>query len=151
MAAQNQIQRVSPAGDTIEMNLHASIRAGPWSDPDHIYAAACGCEYSLRAYNRGEGWNRVCPSHRGNVRYIDAPDVLPYGCSAEEYLKSNRSEAFIAFLEGRDWQPSTFKYGTNAGDYSSPLESRHQELWYHRVRQGRATKSARIAMREEVA
>ena len=149
---ESQIQKVSPSGDIIEMKLHASIRAGPWSEPDHIYVAPCGCEYSLRAYNRGEGWSFVCPSHRGNVKYIDGPEarqVLPYGCSAEEYLESDRSKAFMAFLIGQDWRPSTFEYGTNAGDYSSPLESRGGELWYHNVRQGCATKSALIARKVE--
>ena len=103
----------------------------------------------MKAYNHLSGF------YRGNIEYIDNPEVrgvLPYRCSAEEYLGSDRSKAFMAFLVGQDWVPSTYEYGTNAGDYSSPLESRGGELWYHNVRQGCATKSALIARRvEEVA
>lgn len=148
--AVSHIERVAPSGDSIQLHLVKSIRAGPWSEPDHLYVASCGCQYALRAYGRGEGWTSVCLIHRGNIRLIESPearDMIHYGVSVADYLAENHSAAFMAFLVGQNWRPSTFEYGSNAGDYTSELESREGELWFHLVRQGRAMRSVRIAVR----
>lgn len=152
--SQYQIEKCTPSGEDIVMSLRCSICAGPWGTLDHFYEAACGCAYSQRAHRRGEGWDYICPAHRGNIKYVETDEtraVIPYGCSSKEYLRKCRSEAFIAFLMGEDYLPRTFEYGTNAGDFNSPLSSMRGKLWYHRVRQGENTRSAIIAEREEVA
>ena len=83
------------------------------------------------------------------IRYIDSEEVrnaLPYSMGSEEYLRRHRNDlAYRAFLTGKNWRPSSYEYGTNAGNYSSPLESRDGKLWYHRVRQEHAMVSVIIA------
>ncbi|MCK9568446.1 hypothetical protein M0R72_05860 [Candidatus Pacearchaeota archaeon] len=151
--AQELIEKTLPRGKELRLTLKSSIRAGPWSEPDHEYVAPCGCAYQQRAHGRGEGWGYICPDHRGAIQYIDseeAREVLPYRCSSEEYLRKNTSGAFLAFLAGRDYRPDTYEYGSNAGDYSSPLVSENGELWYYNVRQSCPTKRAIIAKREVI-
>lgn len=146
--AQASIGRTLPCGEVLKLELKSSIRAGPWGEPDHTYQASCGCKYSVRAYGRKDRWNYICPAHRGAIQYIDSEEarrVLPYRCSSEDYLDADTSEAFLAFLAGEEYRPPTFEYGTNAGDYCSPLVSEGGNLWYYRVRQSCPAERAIIA------
>ena len=82
--------------------------------------------------------------------FIDTDEVralMPYHCSPEDAV-DKESTAWKAFSEGKDYHPPTYEYGTNAGDYSSPLVSEDGKLWYYKVRQSCATKRAVIAVRE---
>lgn len=66
------------------------------------------------------------------------------GCSYEN------EEAIRAFNEGRNYQPSTFQYGTNTGDYVTPLFVQDGVLCHARVRQSRETVYTRIAQWREI-
>ena len=86
------------------------------------------------------------------IKFIDTKevrDLMPYHCSPEEAVNKD-SPAWKAFSEGKNYHPPTFKYGTNAGDYSSPLVSEDGKLWYYKVRQERPTRSTVIAVREDI-
>lgn len=82
------------------------------------------------------------------IKFIDTEEVrslMPYHCHPRDVA---RGPAWEAFQKGEEYHPRTYEYGTNAGDYSSPLVSTGSELWYYRVRQECATRRAVIAVRE---